>query len=73
MTVHEHQLAFDLDALTRRLADRIRDRRHHSRDGAERLLVALVRAGLDEDALIPAAALALELDTPKDLEEASAR
>jgi hypothetical protein len=62
LTVSEHQLALDLDAL-RSLVDGLQDRRR-VQVGAERLLVALVRAGLDEEALIPAAALALELDQP---------
>jgi hypothetical protein len=62
--VSEHQLQFDLDALAARLADGLRDRRHHGRDGAERLLVALVRQGLDETDLVAAAALAIALDQP---------
>lgn len=63
MTVSPHQLAFDLDALTR-LVDQLRARRRFD-SGAERLLVALVETGLDDRALLPAAALALELDRPK--------
>ncbi len=43
------------------LADRLPDR-SRCRTGAERLLLALVRAGPSEDALPAAAALALELD-----------
>lgn len=56
------QLRFDLDAACARLADRLRDRRQVPSGGAERLLKALVRRGLDETALRPAAAFALELD-----------
>jgi hypothetical protein len=67
VTVSEHQLQLDLDQLARRLADRIRDRREHvRRGGAERLLIALVRHGLGERDLLAAAALAIELDRPKD-------
>ena len=62
MTVSEHQLALDLDAL-RSLVDGLQDRRRgRARPGAVRRLPG--RAGLDEEALIPAAALALELDQP---------
>jgi hypothetical protein len=58
------QLQFDLDALND-LVYRLQDRPdHRRRDGATRLLVAMVRHGLDEKALIPAAAIALELDQP---------
>jgi hypothetical protein len=62
MTVCEHQLQFDLDAC-RRLADGLKDIRRRG-TGPERLLHAIVAAGLDERALIPAAALVLELDQP---------
>ena len=56
MNVSGQQLQFDLDALTG-LLGQLEDRRHHSRrDGAARLHVALIRHGLDETALIPAAA-----------------
>jgi hypothetical protein len=64
VTVSEHQLAFDLDALNR-LVGQLHDRRRVG-TGPERLLVELVRQGLDEDALIPAAGLALALDQPKE-------
>ena len=60
MIVSEHQLAFDFDALTRLVA-RLDDRRRIE-PGAPRLLEALVRRGLDERALLSAAALVLELD-----------
>jgi hypothetical protein len=64
VSVSEHQLQFDLDALVG-LLGRLPARRDHSRrDGAARLLVALIRAGLAEGDLIAAAALALELDQP---------
>lgn len=56
------QLAFDLDALRSLLAERLRDRRRIPASGAERLLVELVRRGLDEDALPVAALLTLTLD-----------
>lgn len=66
MNVSEHQLAFDLDQALTRLVDQLRARRHrHLDSGAERLLVALVNAGLDEHALVSAAALVLELDNPQ--------
>ena len=63
MKLNEHQLAFDFDDLTR-LVDQLRARRRVD-SGAERLLVALVETGLDEQALLSAAALALELDRPR--------
>lgn len=59
------QLTFDFDlaAATERLADRIRDYRVIPAGSAERLLKALVvRTELDERALLPAAALVLELE-----------
>ena len=61
------QLVFDLDAAVRSLlADRLQDRRRISgAAGAERLLRDLVQAGLDEKALLPAAALVAELDEPR--------
>lgn len=59
------QLAFDFDAVRATLADRLRrDNRDVPLGGAERLLTALVKLGLDEDALVPAAMLAAELDRP---------
>lgn len=64
MKLNEHQLAFDFDDLTR-LVDQLRARRHVD-SGAERLLVALVETGLDERALLSAAAFALELDRPQE-------
>jgi hypothetical protein len=64
MTVSEHQLALDLDALAR-LVDSVRARRHVPA-GAERLLAELVRGGLAERDLISAAALVLQLDRPKE-------
>lgn len=51
------------------LADDLRDRRRVSTTGAERLLVELVRRGLEEQALAPAAALVLELDRPRGEDE----
>jgi hypothetical protein len=63
MTVSEHQLQFDLDAIVY-LVDQLRERRG-IKTGAPRLLVELVRRGLDERALISAAALILELDRPR--------
>jgi hypothetical protein len=59
------QLAFDLETACARLADGLRDTRRVPTRGAERLVMALVRKGLDERALGPAAALALELDEPR--------
>jgi hypothetical protein len=59
------QLAFefDLDATVRTLADQIRRASKDVRlTGPERLLMALARHGLDESALVPAAALVLALD-----------
>lgn len=58
--LHPGQLELELFAV--RLADRLADRRAIPPGGAERLLKALVVRGLDETALRPAAALALELD-----------
>jgi hypothetical protein len=49
----------DLAAGDRRSLPR---RTHRGADGPGRLLRALVRDGLDEDALVPAAALVLALD-----------
>ncbi len=63
------QLQLDLDAACRRLADQLRDRRRiPPTGGAERLLSDLIRNGLDERALLPAAALviALELDSRRE-------
>jgi hypothetical protein len=76
------QLAFDLDALTRLVDEQhancaricvradanrgqLRDRRRIE-TGAPALLAELIRNGLDERALVPAAALALTLDEPRD-------
>ena len=54
------QLVLDLDAAT--LAARLADRRRvGDRGSAARLLMALVRAGLDERALPSAAGLVIEL------------
>jgi hypothetical protein len=61
------QLQLDLDRACRRLADDL-TRRHVPASGAERLLRALVRTGLDERALPAAAGLALELDRAGDRE-----
>ena len=61
------QLELDLDLeAPARLADRLRGRQRLSDagPGAERLLIALIRRGLDERALAAAVALALELDSP---------
>ena len=44
------------------IADQLADRRRLPASGAERLLVELVKRGLAEQALRPAAALALALD-----------
>jgi hypothetical protein len=56
------QLQFDF-AVKSLLADQLADRRHDvPAGGAERLLKALIREGLDRDALPHAAALALELE-----------
>jgi hypothetical protein len=57
MTVSEHQLAFDLDALCRLVRDRQR-----IPNGPARLLRDLYERGLDDDALRSAAALVLEAD-----------
>jgi len=53
-----------VSALTKRLADprRAHDQLGALRAGSGRLLVALVKLGLDPDALRPAAALIVELD-----------
>ena len=61
MTVVPGQLQLDLFAEATLLADQLPDR-SRGRTGPERLLVALVRGGLDEDALLPAAGLVLELE-----------
>jgi hypothetical protein len=62
------QLVFDLDAACRGLLrDQLADPRRVPA-GAERLMRVLVKRGLAEDALVPAAALALELDRPRDRE-----
>jgi hypothetical protein len=57
------QLSFDLDALACRV-DRLADRRR-IKTPAAKLLAELVRVGLDERALMSAAALVLELDRPR--------
>jgi hypothetical protein len=67
MTVSEQQLSFDLDALAR-LVDQLHQRRRIE-TGAPRLLEALVRCGLDERALVSAAALCGVLDEPHDRQE----
>jgi hypothetical protein len=64
VSVHPDQLAFDFDALVR-LFDQLHARRRIE-TGAPRLLEALVKRGLDERALVSAAALVLELDRPKE-------
>lgn len=57
--IAEHQLSlFTVVGI----ADRLADRRRLPAAGAERLLVDLVKNGLDERALLPAAALVCELD-----------
>jgi hypothetical protein len=57
------QLVLDLDVAVRvLLADGLADRHAVPSGGAERLLKALVVHGLDERALMPAAALVIELD-----------
>ena len=61
VTVSEHQLQLDFDALVR-LAERVRAP-HRIENGPERLLAHLVRRGLDERALLSAAALVLQADT----------
>jgi hypothetical protein len=58
------QMRLDLEAACRTLAALLADRRRTPAGGAERLLRALVRVGLDERALLPAAGMALELDRP---------
>ena len=58
-SVHPDQLELLVIGLT--LADQLADRRRVL-DGAERLLIELIRQGLDEKALRPAAALVDELD-----------
>jgi hypothetical protein len=64
MALHPDQLVLDLLAIAddEPLADQLVDRRKRPRAGAARLLVALVRQGLDEKALRPAAALSVVLD-----------
>lgn len=58
------QLQLDLDAV-RTLADQLqRGGRGYIGGGAEALLRALVRAGLDEDAVVAAAMLCALLDQP---------
>lgn len=69
MTVLPGQLRFDIFAEATRLADQLPSR-SRGRSAPERLMVALIQAGLDRDALIPAAALVLELDRAR--REASA-
>jgi hypothetical protein len=64
MTVSEHQLQLDIDAAIVRLVDQLRDRRRVT-TGAQRLLVDLIRAGLDVQHLPVAAALVTELDRPR--------
>jgi hypothetical protein len=65
MSVSQHQLQFDFDEALARLADQLDERRRIPR-GAERLLEALVRVGLADDALPAAAALVLALDEPRE-------
>jgi hypothetical protein len=65
MTVSEHQLQLDFDALQRLVAT-LHDRRRID-PGAPRLLAALVHAGLDERDLPVAAALCVLLDEPKEM------
>lgn len=63
--VHPDQLILDLLAIAddETLAGQLADHRDRPvGDGAARLLVAIVRGGLDPTAIRPAAALALELD-----------
>ncbi len=62
--VHPDQLELVYRALAddEPLVDQLVDRRKRPRAGAARLLVALVKHGLDEDALRPAAALSVALD-----------
>ena len=60
--LHPDQLSLLL-LLEETLAGGLHDRRRMPQgDGPARLLTALVRGGLDREALLPAAALALELD-----------
>jgi hypothetical protein len=65
MTVSEHQLALDVDQ-TARLVAALHDRRRIERSGPARLLARLVAEGLDPRAMTVAAALALELDRPRE-------
>jgi hypothetical protein len=58
--VNPDQLRFDL-APKALLSDDLKDRRRIN-GGPQRLLRDLVRAGLDERALLPAAGLVVELD-----------
>jgi hypothetical protein len=68
--VTEQQTQLDLEAACRGLAAGLADRRRTPRGGAERLLRALVRVGLAENALPAAAYLVLELDRVRDREAA---
>ena len=64
MSVAPGQLCFEIFEASLLAGDLVDRRRmpQGQQAGAERLLRALVRGGLDRDALVPAARLVLELD-----------